>query len=81
MFIYGRLPGTDTKALVNRCLETGVAFVPGSEFYPQEPVHDEMRLNFTHTNPEQMKRGIGLIAGVNRELLMSKITGSAKATA
>jgi len=73
MFIYGSLPGTDTKALVNRCLEAGVAFVPGSEFYPDEPAHDEMRLNFTHTAPAQMERGIGLIADVNRELLFSKL--------
>lgn len=73
MFIYGKLPGTDTKALVNRCLEAGVAFVPGSEFYPEEPAYDEMRLNFTHTAPAQMERGIGLIADVNRELLFSKL--------
>jgi len=81
MFIYGRLPGIDTKALVNRCLERGAAFVPGSEFYPDKPAHDEMRLNFTHTTPEQMRRGIGLIADVNRELLLSEITGLTKATA
>ena len=73
MFIYGRLPCTDTKALVNRCLERGVAFVPGSEFYPESPAPDEMRLNFSHTGPEQMKRGIGLIADQYRELVFSKI--------
>lgn len=81
MFLYGRLPGIDTKALVNQCLERGVAFVPGSEFYPEAPAPDEIRLNFTHTAPEQMRRGVGLIAETYREMVVSKITGVAKATA
>jgi 2-aminoadipate transaminase len=73
MFIYGSLPDTDTKALVNRCLAHGVAFVPGSEFYPESPAHNEIRLNFTHSTPKQMRQGIGLIAKQYRDTVFSKI--------
>jgi len=81
MFLYGRLPGYDTRALVNRCLEHGVAFVPGSEFYPGTPALDELRLNFTHTDPAQMHRGVRLMADAYREQVVFKIAGLAKATA
>ena len=72
MFIYGRLHGVDTKALVERSLERDVAFVPGCEFYPESAAHDEIRFNFTHATPEQMRQGIGTIAECCRELVMAK---------
>ncbi|MHC3995591.1 aminotransferase-like domain-containing protein [Thiomicrolovo sp. ZZH C-3] len=81
MFLYGRLPGYDTRTLVDRCVQRGVAFVPGSEFYPGSPAHDELRLNFTHTDPAQMHRGVSLIAEAYREQVVANITGVAKATA
>ena len=62
MFIYGNLPGTDTMALVRRCIENGAAFVPGSEFYPAEGATDEIRFNYTNATPEQMERGMRIIA-------------------
>ncbi len=62
MFIYGRIPGVDTKRLVGRCMEYDVAFVPGSEFYPEAGSTDEIRFNFTHTDPERMQKGVMIIA-------------------
>lgn len=67
MFIYGRLPGIDTRKLVDLCLARDVAFVPGCEFYPEAAAHDEIRFNFTHATPEQMHRGIGIIAECCRD--------------
>ncbi len=64
MFIYGRLPGVDTKALVDECLKRDVVFVPGSEFYPEAAPRDEIRFNFSHTAPDAMRRGIRVIAEV-----------------
>jgi len=69
MFIYGRIPGVDTKALVRRCLERDVVFVPGAEFYPEEGGSDEIRFNFSHATPEQMQKGIQIIAECLRETL------------
>ena len=62
MFLYGKLLGVDTMALVRRCLEHGVAFVPGSEFYPSEGPTDEIRFNYTNATPEQMEKGMRIIA-------------------
>ena len=62
MFIYGRIPGVDTKALVGRCMKEDVVFVPGSEFYPDAGGTDEIRFNFTHTTTVRMQKGIRIIA-------------------
>ena len=62
MFIYGRIPGVDTKALVGRCMKEDVVFVPGSEFYPAAGGTNEIRFNFTHTAPDRMQKGIRVIA-------------------
>ena len=68
MFIYGKLPGVDTMALVRRCIDNGAAFVPGSEFYPGEGPKDEIRFNYTNATPEQMERGMRIIAEQARPL-------------
>ncbi|WP_428739058.1 PLP-dependent aminotransferase family protein [Sulfurimonas sp.] len=61
MFIYGSLDGVDTTELVYRCLEKGVVFVPGAEFYQDGRGKNEIRFNFTRTTQEQMQEGIMLI--------------------
>jgi len=55
MFIYGRLRGVDTMALVQRCLAHGVVFVPGCEFGGAK---DEIRFNFTHSSFEEICEGL-----------------------
>ncbi len=63
MFIYGSFPEwVDAKELAMECLSNGAVFVPGGEFYPGSPRSPEARFNFTGTTPEQMHRGIGIIA-------------------
>ncbi len=65
MFVYGSFPkGTDTRALAYACLAEGAVFVPGGEFYEGAPINNEARFNFTHTNFEQMERGVEIIAKV-----------------
>ncbi|WP_248549390.1 MULTISPECIES: PLP-dependent aminotransferase family protein [Paenibacillus] len=44
----------NTKELLPLAVENGVAFVPGEVFYSAEPHKNKMRLNFTHTPPEQV---------------------------
>ncbi|MEW5832635.1 MAG: PLP-dependent aminotransferase family protein [Campylobacterota bacterium] len=63
MFIYGSFPEwVDAKELAMECLKQGAVFVPGGEFYPGAPVSPEARFNFSGTTPEQMRRGIKIIA-------------------
>ncbi|MEA3384061.1 MAG: aminotransferase class I/II-fold pyridoxal phosphate-dependent enzyme [Campylobacterota bacterium] len=61
MFIYGKLPNIDTKILVQKCLEAGVVFVPGEEFYKHTNIKDEIRFNFTSVTAKQMEIGLILI--------------------
>jgi len=42
-------------ALVRRCLEQGVVFVPGSEF---GGANDEIHFNFTHSSFEEIEEGL-----------------------
>ncbi len=58
MFIYGKLPNTDTRELVYKALEQKVVYVPGSEFYLDYETCDEIRFNYTHSGKKEIKRGI-----------------------
>jgi len=61
MFIYGRFEGIDTMHLVQKCLEKGVVFVPGSEFGGKA---DEIRFNFTHSSLDKIREGLERIKEV-----------------
>lgn len=54
-------PGTDSNTLFQAALAEEVAFVPGDAFYAPNG-HNEggrhMRLNFSHSQPEQIREGI-----------------------
>jgi 2-aminoadipate transaminase len=58
MFIYGKLPNHNTKELVYKALEHKVVYVPGSEFYTQDSIIDEIRFNYTHCNKKQVIQGL-----------------------
>ncbi len=58
MFVYGKLEGVDTKALVYEALKKKVVYVPGSEFYLGDEVCDEIRFNYTHSRKEEVKIGL-----------------------
>jgi 2-aminoadipate transaminase len=63
MFIYGTFADEiDAKKLAMQCLKNGAVFVPGGEFYPDATTSAEARFNFTNATPEEMHRGIEIIA-------------------
>ncbi len=64
MFIYGRLPGADTKELVYRALEQKVVYVPGSEFHLGDGVCNEIRFNYTHSSKENITEGLERLRGI-----------------
>jgi len=62
LFLWVTMPqGTDSNALFQAALAEEVAFVPGDVFYAPNG-HNEggrhMRLNFSHSQPEQIREGI-----------------------
>jgi 2-aminoadipate transaminase len=45
-----------------------VAFVPGRDFFPTEGGRNYLRLNFSHSPPEQIREGVHRLATLCREL-------------
>jgi DNA-binding transcriptional MocR family regulator len=61
--------GTDAAALLSTATERGVTFVKGSDFYPAGKGGDAAaRLAFSFVSPADVTAGIGLLAGLLREL-------------
>lgn len=73
MFLWLRLPaGMDAAQLLPHAIERGVAFVPGSAFFAQQPVHESMRLSFANSTPEQTRIGIAALAQTIAEQLPNR---------
>jgi len=74
LFLWVTMPeGTDSQALLRAALAENVAFVPGDSFYPSTGNGHEggrhMRLNFSHSQPEQIHEDIQrLCVAVKRQL-------------
>ena len=65
LFIWVTLPeGMDAVALFKQCVDAGVAFVPGTHFYPEGGHLNTMRLNFSMPSIEQIDKGCDILKGV-----------------
>ena len=62
-------PSLDAIALLPKAVERGVAFVPGSAFYAERPRLNTLRLSFVTVPPEEIERGIALLAQAMREVV------------
>ena len=71
LFLWATLPeGLDMEHLFQAALRENVAFVPGDCFYATgDEGRRHMRLNFSHSNPQQIREGIRRLGlSVAREL-------------
>ncbi len=64
MFIYGKLPNINTSNLVKKCLQNGVVFVPGAEFYTTRASYNEIRFNFTNCSNNDIEKGLKIISKI-----------------
>jgi 2-aminoadipate transaminase len=55
-------PSLDALSLLPKAVEHGVAFVPGAAFYASQPRRNTLRLSFVTVPPDQIDRGIALLA-------------------
>jgi 2-aminoadipate transaminase len=62
-------PGLDAMALLPKAVERGVAFVPGAAFYANQPRSNTLRLSFVTVSPEQIERGVAVLARAMEEIL------------
>lgn len=68
MFFWVEGPETlDAVTLLPKAVERGVAFVPGAAFYAGTPRQNTLRLSFVTVPPEQIERGIEMLAQAIRE--------------
>jgi 2-aminoadipate transaminase len=64
-FTWLRLPdGLDAMELRATAVEAGVAYVPGSPFYPGEGGRDEIRLAFSYLSEEDLGEAVARLASV-----------------
>lgn len=68
LFFWLRLRNPlDTRELLSRAIERGVAFMPGESFFPQPSSGlGTMRLNFSHAGAAEAERGLENLAALVR---------------
>ena len=67
MFFWVTLPAhLDATALLPRAVEAGMAYVPGSPFYPQGGHTNTLRLSFVTVPPELIAQGVAALGQVLR---------------
>jgi DNA-binding transcriptional MocR family regulator len=59
----------DTRLLLPKAIDAGVAFMPGEPFLPGEVAAcGQLRLNFSHASEAQAETGLAILARLIREL-------------
>ena len=68
-FLWVKMPEhVDTTELLREAVESGVAFIPGSNFCA-EPVHNYMRLNYSHPSEADIVEGIQILGGLLKKAI------------
>ncbi len=76
LFIWVTLPEkVDTDDLFSEAVEGGVAFVPGSGFYVNGGGRDSLRLCYSVLQPDEIEKGIELLAEVVKRHLTAESRG------
>ncbi|MBQ9262835.1 MAG: PLP-dependent aminotransferase family protein [Clostridia bacterium] len=70
LFIFAELQeGMDSVKLLNKAVEKGVAYVPGTYFYAQGGHENTFRLNFSMSTIDEIERGMGILNEVFSEAI------------
>ncbi len=65
MFLWVSGPGSlDTLAVLAEAIDSGVAFVPGADFFPRGGGSNNMRLNFSNADAASIRDGIARLAAI-----------------
>jgi 2-aminoadipate transaminase len=76
-FTWLALPGIDTTAMRVAALKAGVAYVPGTPFYPGEGGANELRVSFSYLDEEELEAAVSRLAGVVRAAVAASGTSTA----
>ena len=70
LFVFVDLPERlNATQLFPKAVESGVAYVPGTYFYPQGGHHNTLRLNFSNSTPEHIEKGMHILSQLFTETL------------
>ena len=73
LFIFAELrEGLNATDLMKKCVDKGVAYVPGTHFYAQGGHDNTFRLNFSMSTLEQIQKGMGLLNDAFAEALKER---------
>ena len=73
MFLWGILPqGMDSAEVFKQAVERKVAFVPGASFHPNGGGQNTLRINFSYSNPDEIREGITRLGTLLKELVIQK---------
>ena len=62
LFVFCTLPeGCNATERFQEAVDRGVAYVPGTHFYPEGGHHNTLRLNFSNSTLEQIHTGMGIL--------------------
>ncbi len=65
LFIWAELPeGMNAVSMFQQCVDAGVAYVPGTHFFPEGGHENTMRLNFSMASFEQIDKGMDILKSV-----------------
>jgi 2-aminoadipate transaminase len=72
MFVWVTLPeGVNTRDMFEKAIDNNVAYVVGDAFFVEDKGYNTMRLNFTHSSEENIKKGIKKLGEVIKKELKS----------
>lgn len=70
LFVWASLPETiDAQKLLTCAVKNGVAFVPGTHFYPEGGHENTLRLNFSNAAVPQIREGMARLGKTIADLL------------
>jgi len=70
MFVWIELPeGINTRELLKKAVDKGVAFIPGGSFYPNGGVEYAFRINFSNMQRKKIVQGMKILSQLLREEL------------
>lgn len=62
LFVWLKAPGVDSRELLKKSVEAGVAFMPGYAFYAKQPQYDTLRLSFATVSYQDMEKAVKTLA-------------------
>jgi 2-aminoadipate transaminase len=75
-YVWVTIPGTDTKAMLPEAVARGVAYVPGTAFFPDGSGRDRLRLAFCYPPEDAIEEGVRRLGELLAELPASSPAGA-----